>query len=338
MPSRARLVLRGALGTGVVAATLVSCGGTAAERADPAEPLDPSSRSGHAGQVTPSTWSFEGFDVVSAVPDDPVGLVYLFHGSHGSADVATRAESVEMLDELVDRGYGYVATDSTERTGDRRWDVTDASPTTNPDLGRLVRLHREVVAATPVTDATPLLGLGMSNGARFVSLWGETRAEAGDPVRAVAVVMGTVARPVEAGGGLHLPALFVAAENDTIAPPERIVADHDATAARGVPTDLVVAEEQPLTAAAFRGLPGVDDADADVIVDALVATGSWDAAGARLLPVEDVVARVAAADLPPPLRSVRREVQDRSAVLLAVHHMRGDLAVPVGDFFDAVLA
>jgi hypothetical protein len=327
-----RRALRAAVGAAVLVAALVSCSGGGTEQVAP--PAEPAERT-ESATITPTTWSFEGFDVVAAVPDDPVGLVHLFHGSHGSADFATRAETVEVLDELVSRGYGYVATESTERTGDRRWDVTDPSPATNPDLGRLERLQRRLVATTAVTDATPLLGLGMSNGALFASLWGETWAAAGAPVRSVALVMGPVARPVVAGGGLHVPALFVTAENDTISRPERIVADHDATAARGVTTDLVIAEEQPLTASAFQGLPGLDEDDAGAVVDALVATGSWDADGTRLLPVEEVVARVAAADLPPSLRSVRREVRDRCAVVLAAHQMRGDLAVPVADFFDA---
>jgi poly(3-hydroxybutyrate) depolymerase len=288
--------------------------------------------------VTPSVpfehGSFEGFDVVSYVPDHPRGLVYLFHGSYGSADFATRVETVDTLNELIARGYGFVATESTERTGTKRWDVFDPSLATNPDLARLTRLQAHLVATTPVEAGTPLLGLGMSNGARFVSLWGETWAGAGYPVRAIAMVMGTIAPPVTAAGGLDVPTFFVTAENDVTSPPGPIIADHGATAARGTPTDLIVAREQPLTAARFLRIPGIDAEEATAVVDALVATGAWDAAGQRLVPVDEAVARAEAVTLPPAVRPEAAEIGNQVALVLAVHQMRGDVKVPVAEFFD----
>jgi len=284
--------------------------------------------------VEVSTWSFEGFEVVSYVPDDPVGLVYVFHGSQGSAGFATKVETVDTLNELIDRGYGFVATESAERTGDRRWDVFDPSLVTNPDLARLGRLQQRLVADTAVTDATPLVGLGMSNGARFVSLWGDTWAAAGRPVRAVALYMGTIAPPVTAGGGLDVPAFFVTADNDFTSPPGPILAARDATAAHGTPTGLAVAHEQPLGAARFLRIPGVDQAEADATFDALVATGAWDGGGHRLVPLDQAVTRALGAALPPSVGPQRAEIGDQVALVLAVHQMRGDVKVPVADFLD----
>ncbi|MBN1527445.1 MAG: hypothetical protein JW895_00170, partial [Thermoleophilaceae bacterium] len=137
--------------------------------------------------VTPSVpfqhSSFEGFDVVSYVPDNPRGLVFFFHGSNGSAAFAERLESVDVLNRLIGQGYGFVSTSSTERTGDRRWDVSNASLTSNPDLARLGRLYTHLVNTTPVAATTPLVGIGMSNGARFVTLWGQSWKNAGHPVK-----------------------------------------------------------------------------------------------------------------------------------------------------------
>ena len=80
--------------------------------------------------VTPSREfqhsSFEGFDVISYVPEQPRGLVYLFHGSNGSAAFAERVESTDVLNRLIGQGYGFVSTSSTERTGDRRWEVASS--------------------------------------------------------------------------------------------------------------------------------------------------------------------------------------------------------------------
>jgi hypothetical protein len=317
-PVRLRRAAAAALAFAGAAALLAAC-----------EPVTPA--------VAYTTWRFEGFDVVSYVPDQPRGLVHLFHGSHGSAAFATRVETVDLLNELTARGYGVVATESTERTGDRRWDVFDPSPATNPDLARLDRLQRHLEETTAVGPATPLLGLGMSNGARFVTLWGQTWADAGWPVRALAVVMGTIAPPVTAGGGLRVPAIFVTAENDVTSPPGPIIADREATAALGTPTDLVVAREQPLTAARFLRIPGIDRDEADATFAALVATGAWGPDGARRVAVDEAVRLAGTAELPDAVAPQANEIANQCALVLAVHQMRGDVKVPVADFFDGQL-
>ncbi len=317
-PARLRRAAAALLASAGAAALLAAC-----------EPVTPA--------VVYTTWRFEGFDVVSYVPDQPRGLVHLFHGSYGSAAFATRVETVDLLNELTARGYGVVATESTERTGDRRWDVFDPSPATNPDLARLDRLQRHLEETTAVGPATPLLGLGMSNGARFVTLWGQVWADAGRPVRALAVVMGTIAPPVTAAGGLRVPAIFVTAENDVTSPPGPIIADREATAALGTPTDLVVAREQPLTAARFLRIPGIDRDEADATFAALVATGAWGPDGARRVPVDEAVRLAGTAALPDAVAPEANEIANQCALVLAVHQMRGDVKVPVADFFDGQL-
>ena len=89
--------------------------------------------------VTPSVpfnhSTFEGFEVISYVPEHPRGLVYVFHGTNGSARFAERVETVDVLNRLIASGYGFVSTSSTERTGDRRWDVANASTHDQPRPG-----------------------------------------------------------------------------------------------------------------------------------------------------------------------------------------------------------
>lgn len=295
----------------------------------PCEPVTP--------VVSFSTSQFEGFDVVSYVPEHPVGIVYLFHGSLGSAAFATKVETVDTLNELIGRGYGFVATESTERTGDRRWDVFDPSPETNPDLARLARLQDHMAETTAVTDATPLLGLGMSNGARFASLWGQVWADEGRPVRAVGVSMGRLAPSVVAGGGLTVPAFFVTAENDFTVPPLGVLADYGATLGAGIPTELFVGREQPLAAARFVRIPGVSPEEAGETFAALVATGAWDADGVRQVSIDEAVALAGTAQLPASVAGEANEIANQVALVLAVHQMRGDAKVPLSDFFDAHL-
>jgi hypothetical protein len=289
--------------------------------------------------VTPSVEfrrsTFEGFDVVSYVPERPRGLAYLFHGTGGSASFAERVETVATLNHLIGQGYGFVSTSSTERTGARRWNVSDPSMTTNPDLARLARLHASLVATTPVDAGTPIVGIGMSNGARFVTLWGEAFKDAGFPVKAIWASMGRIAAPVDAPGALTVPTVFSTAVNDFTSPPGPIIVDFDATRRAGTPAELFVSQERRLSSAPYLRIPGVDDAEAKGIVDALVATGVWNAQGTRVVAdVQEAVARAEAADLPGSVAPQAGEVSSQTAVQLAVHQFTSEHTAGVAAFFD----
>lgn len=282
--------------------------------------------------------TFEGFDVISYVPPNPTGLIYLFHGTGGSADIAEKVESVDVLNQFVDHGYGFVATSSTERTGDKRWNVSDPSLTTNSDLARLTRLQAHLVATTGVDASTPLFGIGMSNGSRFVTLWGQTWADAGYPVRAIWAASGRIAAPVTNAGGLTVPTFFTASANDFTVPADWTVADHAATAAKGTPAELHVSQERTLTALPYLRIPGVDATEANQIVAALQATGVWDGSGARVVPdIEAAVAQAQTAVLPASVRAdgLGNEVADETALVLAVHQFSAEYKLQAWAFFEA---
>jgi hypothetical protein len=289
------------------------------------------------GPVTPSVSfthsQFEGFEVVSYVPDQPTAIVYVFHGSNGSANFADKVETVDVLNELIGRGYGFVATESTERTGNKRWNVSNPSLQTNPDLARLTRLHQHLVDTTGVATSTPIVGIGMSNGARFVTLFGQTWSDAGYPVKAIAPYMGRIAAPVEQSGGLTVPSFFVTAENDFTSPPGPIIANYNDTVAAGTPAELRVAKERNLTSSRFLRIPGIDSNESQQIVDALVDAGIWNAAGERIVTIDEAVAMAGDVDLPPSVQPQAAAILDQCALVLAVHQMRADYKVSMADFF-----
>src|SRR3954452_19928064 len=170
--------------------------------------------------------TFEGFPVISYVPEHPRGIVYVFHGSGGGAGFAEKIETTDVLNRLILRGYGFVSTASTERTGNKRWNAADPSLTTNPDLARLARPQAHLVATTPVEANTPIVGIGMSNGARFVTLWGQSWKDAGYPVKAIWASHGRIAAPVAT---LPVPTIFSTSANDFTVPSAQIVADYART-------------------------------------------------------------------------------------------------------------
>lgn len=279
--------------------------------------------------------TFEGFEVVSEVPERPRGLVHLFHGSNGSAGFADQLETRRVLARLTAQGYGFVSTSSTQRTGNRRWNVRDPSMTSNPDLARLERLQTHLVATTPVEASTPLFGIGTSNGARFVTLWGQAFRTAGHPVAAIWASMGRTATPVAAPGALTVPTVFTTAENDFTSPPGPIVASRNAARAAGVETELYVSRERRLTPAPYRALPGVNAREARRIVGALKATGVWNARGRRIEPdVQRAIARFRTAVLPASVRRSRKAIERQTGILLAVHRFTDEFTEPVLRFFD----
>jgi hypothetical protein len=284
---------------------------------------------------TPST--FEGFDVVSYIPAHPKGLVYLFHGTGGSADFATKVDTVDVLNRFVAEGYGYVSTSSTERTGNKRWLQSDPSLTTNPDLARLVRLQQHLVDTTGVTSTTPLVGIGMSNGARFVTLWGQTWKDANYPVRAIWASHGRIASPVAT---LTVPTIFSTSANDFTSPTAQIVADYLRTTNAGTPTRFFDSLERPLTAPRFMRIPGIDANEANQIVAALKATGVWDDAGQRVVPdIAQAVAQAGTAQLPASVTAegLGNDVANEVARVLAVHQFTSEFGADALAFVDAQL-
>jgi hypothetical protein len=289
--------------------------------------------------ITPTVqWqhsTFEGFPVISYVPEHPRGIVYLFHGSNGSANFAERVETVDVLNRLVARGYGFVSTSSTERTGNKRWLVTNTSLTTNPDLARLVRLQANLVATTPLEAKTPLVGIGMSNGARFVTLWGQTWRNAGYPVKAIWASHGTTANAFDGRGQLTVPTVFSTSDNDFTVAPAGVLQNYATASDSGTPAQLYVSHERRLTALQYERIPGVDASEAKQIVAALEATGVWNSHGERVEPnVEQAAARAASATLPASVRSSTNEIVNETALLLAVHQFTAEYAEPAIAFFN----
>jgi hypothetical protein len=289
--------------------------------------------------VTPSVSfqhsSFEGFDVVSYVPDNPRGLVFFFHGTNGSAAFAERVESVDVLNRLIAQGYGFVSTSSTERTGDRRWEVFNASLTGNPDLARLVRLRQHLIDTTPVTATTPLVGIGMSNGARFVTLWGQSWKNAGYPVKAIWASMGRTAPAYAASGALTVPTVFSTAVNDFTVPPGDVVASwYDANQA-GTPAELLFSHERKLSNAPYLRIPGIDDNESRQIVQAFKDTGVWNADGRRVVsPPEAAANQAGTVQLPASVAGSGSSIADETAIQLAVHQFTAEHTGKVTAFFD----
>jgi hypothetical protein len=279
--------------------------------------------------------TFEGIDVISYVPDHPRGIVYVFHGTGGSANFAQKIETTDVLNRLILRGYGFVSTSSTERTGDRRWNAADPSLTTNPDLARLARLQAHLVATTPIEANTPLVGIGMSNGARFVTLWGQSWKDAGYPVKAIWASHGRTAQPYSGNGQLKVPVVFTTSANDFTSAPGGVAASFVAAHNYGTPSEFYTSQERKLNAAQYERIPGIDPDKSKQIYFSLVASGVWNGQGQRVASdVVDAATRAVSAQLPASVAAQDNAIDDESLLILAVHQFTAEYAEQVIAFFD----
>ena len=267
--------------------------------------------------------SFEGFAVRSRIPADPRGLVYLFHGTGGGVGFAAQLGTVEVTSALEALGYGWIATESTERTGDRRWDA--ALTVDNPDLARLGRLHADLVARGVVDATTPLFALGMSNGAVFTGTFAHwARRDAGLPLRAAAMFEGKWREDVFADGAPRVPTLHVRAANDTVADLPTMVSQTAAAAAEGRPVIAHEAAEVPLVAARLQRVPGIDAGEADAIMAELVRRGVIDVGGRRLIATTEAGSRLAGFAVAGVTPAQLADALDEIKGAWAEHVMRGD--------------
>jgi predicted alpha/beta-hydrolase family hydrolase len=284
---------------------------------------------------TASSNTFEGFQVISYVPPHPVGIVFMFHGSGGSANFATKLESVDMLNHLTSVGYGFVATDSTDRT-DKQWDTSSLSLSANRDLARLGRLYASMKATGTISDHTPIYAIGMSRGAGFASVFGQAFKNAGYPVAAIAPSHGQIPPSVRANGGLTVPAFFALGANDEVVDNDQVVAQVDDVMARGVPASYVIEAEHDLNASRFLRVPGIDSPTANAIFAALVQAGLFNSAGHRLVGIAAVLAALPSLTYPANVNADQKQtLRDQINVVLAVHEYSATFASQTVAFFDA---
>jgi poly(3-hydroxybutyrate) depolymerase len=283
----------------------------------------------------PSSAAFEGFPVNSFVPANPRGVVFMFHGTNGRADFSEKLESVDMLNHLVLDGYGFVSTESTDRT-ERRWNNVDLSLTGNLDLARLQRLYLSMIADGRMTSATPIYAIGMSEGAGFASVFARSFKDAGYPVAAIAPSHGPIPVAVRNRGGLTVPAIFALGANDPIVNNSAVINQVFQVGQTGVPVAAYVEPETALTSARLLRVPGIDGATAGAIVAALVSAGLYDASGHRVASTGAVDAALPTLALPASVSADQRKmIIDEVEVVMAVHNYSATYWSQTIAFFDA---
>lgn len=286
--------------------------------------------------------SFEGFALRSNVPPDARALVVLFHGTAGSAAFVEKVETSAFLRATLDAGFGFVATESTQRgpdPADARWDVAPSS--SNEDMARVTRLIDATLDSAGRN--LPVFLVGMSNGAVFAGSYAEFLHEEGRPPQAIAMYEAAWPRAVFAAGAPRVPTFHVSVENEVTSDFAR-TREQLATVAseERAPLVDVLVEEVPLVAERFLRIPSFDEERANALFEHLVALGIVDAAGRRLLrvltEVVDDTTALLRADPPEGVSAPElQDVREQLLVTWAMHQMRSDYARQTLAFFECHL-
>ena len=210
-------------------------------------------------------------------PQSPIATVYVFHGSGGDIGTVNNPEWWQLYNQLYCEGIAVGITESATQD----WDTS-----TRPDNDgfRRQEVLRGLMDTAGVPADLPAFGVGFSNGGQFLTAWGELAANAGWDVRG-----GAYHNSSGGGGTIEVPANYHISVNDESADPDAITAAHESHQRQGVAGELYIAEEVAVTPTTFLLLDGFDAQDAQFVYDDLLAEGMIDAAGARLIPVDDII-------------------------------------------------
>ena len=151
-----------------------------------------------------------------------------------------------------------------------------------------------------MSASTPLVGIGMSNGARFVTLWGQVWKNGGYPVKAIWASMGRIAGPVSAPGRAHRPDRLLHGGERLHRAAGPIVTNFYDTQQAGTPTELYFSQERELASAPYLRIPGIDQSEAGADRGRAQGHRRLERQGKRVVSdIEQAAAQAATAQFPP---------------------------------------
>lgn len=225
-----------------------------------------------------------GQRVTFYMPDDPIGVLFAFHGTNGSIFTVMNVEWIVLYNALVPHGVGLVFANSQDRVS-TQWDVDDENPNTNPDMVYLTEVRDWLVENTGMTEQTPIVSAGFSNGATFAYDFTGMAEDLGWDVRAFLAHNGGAQYE-----GTQAPGFFTAAENDESGQTVDLLteaADRCSSTAREA-CPFRKGHEIPLQTTRFARMPYFTQDESREIFDDLVGMEIVDPAGERLVDIEDM--------------------------------------------------
>ncbi|MEZ4236919.1 MAG: hypothetical protein R3F59_12360 [Myxococcota bacterium] len=251
--------------------------------------LDPGPDAPVTPAVTPTFDTFEGDPVQYWLPDGLRAVVFYFYGGDDVSEW-NGYEQTAFANQMADANIGWVAYTKATPQASGSWDDTREDWVANDDLARLDRLRNELVATTPLSDGTPIVSVGFSDGASFSVFFATAAQRAGWPV-AVVLAHNSGAR----GNDLpDCPMWTTASENDDANVRNGSADLAQAQADRGFLAVHHPVDERLAPADVFLRNPEWDATKAQELFDDLVTAGLVDASGARTVADDQMDAAISA--------------------------------------------
>ena len=229
----------------------------------------------------PDDEDIDGAYTIHYVPDDPKAIVWFFHGSGGEANQIVRTEQMSLTNLLVPAGIGYVSTDSANRTTGG-WNSSANSG--NEDFVRLYAIRDHLIETTGLTEDTPIITMGFSNGGSMAATVAAVAPEDGWNVVAASIHNSGMGR----SNALQVPTLHSSTENDDTVGPSTLRNDYERQINAGLPSVLHEGFEEPLHPERFARIGGGYSRDVSQdAFDEMVDMAMVDADGARLVSISD---------------------------------------------------
>jgi len=203
-------------------------------------------------------------------PEDPEGIIFFFHGGNGNAEeIKNRVEVNQFLQDAKVDNFGFIITESEERTlndanvdGVTPWEL---NPWTleNIDIGNIHALIDTFVSRNSFNEETPIFSIGVSNGGNFASV--------------VAYALGLNAAAMYSAQG-NPPELYQVTTTPTLFCPAKYdpaigggnwgaVMNYDTLQARGIPSIFFELDRSPAYPERFARIPNIDEEFSSDIFD-----------------------------------------------------------------------
>ena len=224
----------------------------------------------------------DGYPIWQHVPnDEPAALYWFFHGSNGTYDQIYGLEVAYLLNMLTPQGYAAVATNNTR--DESEWDKSSTDPSENAELARLIAIRDHLIATTAVTEETPIVLTGFSDGGSMATWLSAVFVELGWDVRVVSVHNSPAS---DYPGEIEAPTFWAVSENDksTVRDGAKRLADIQEKDL-GWPSRYLEAPELALDRERFNRVPEISETAglASGLFDELVRLELIDGDGARIV-------------------------------------------------------
>jgi predicted esterase len=223
---------------------------------------------------------FGGLPTLRWIPDNPSAVLIAFHGSGGEIGKLMQLHYYMIWNALTEANIAIVGIESVDRQS-KTWDTWTRDPSENTDFQNISAWRDHLIAETGLSETTPIVSWGFSNGGSYTGVFAEMGLAEGWPMLSVDIHSSHLEGDVG-----DLPVFLTAPENDDILSSTR--GSYEAHSGAGHVAEFHETAEHPFDRREMLFHPSYDEVFAGEVADELVALGMIEQDGTRITDANDV--------------------------------------------------